>query len=373
MKWFRLCLLALCSLVALGVADFAAAEYSPRMGRFMQRDPLGYPDGMNSYAAYHVMYQGLDPSGMDDIRKNKEGHVHHVPEWATGWDRWDEATYLGQVGADGRITFDPALGLPPGRPLYSKIERWGGFDDFCDVRPRLEREANDAIKHGNREQARRQARAELNRDPEIRSYNYESERSRAPSAQAAAALQAGGEVVYIQGAKAAATAPVGTVTVKTLTWTYRGGRAALNMARAGDDVAGTGLTSLRSGIDGSNTAIARYVDDVPAGQNIDDLINDMKGQTWVKDAEHALVTLTCGRRVIVSGGRDGIDFITDDSGKLFVQVGDELQEVKRIMGHTHPSPTGPSQDDFDTMKALGQQRTYISEVGAEAVQRVNSP
>lgn len=34
----------------------------------MQRDPLGYPDGMNLYAAYHVMYAGVDPMGTELIR-----------------------------------------------------------------------------------------------------------------------------------------------------------------------------------------------------------------------------------------------------------------------------------------------------------------
>ena len=41
-----------------------AREYSVRLGRFMQRDPLGYPDGMNTYAAYHVLGVCLDPDGV---------------------------------------------------------------------------------------------------------------------------------------------------------------------------------------------------------------------------------------------------------------------------------------------------------------------
>ncbi|MEM9109501.1 MAG: RHS repeat-associated core domain-containing protein [Planctomycetota bacterium] len=32
-------------------------------GRFVQNDPLDYPDGMNRYAAYHVMYGSLDSTG----------------------------------------------------------------------------------------------------------------------------------------------------------------------------------------------------------------------------------------------------------------------------------------------------------------------
>jgi len=36
---------------------------NPATGRFQQRDPLGYPDGMNRYAGYHVMHGGWDPWG----------------------------------------------------------------------------------------------------------------------------------------------------------------------------------------------------------------------------------------------------------------------------------------------------------------------
>jgi len=38
--------------------------YIPELQRFGQRDPLGYPDGMNSYAAYHVLHGGVDPNGL---------------------------------------------------------------------------------------------------------------------------------------------------------------------------------------------------------------------------------------------------------------------------------------------------------------------
>jgi RHS repeat-associated protein len=35
----------------------------PRLGRFTQRDPLGYVDGMSAYAYYAGMHDGFDPSG----------------------------------------------------------------------------------------------------------------------------------------------------------------------------------------------------------------------------------------------------------------------------------------------------------------------
>lgn len=46
----------------------AEAMYDPGTGRFMQRDPAGYVDGMNRYAGYHVMHGGVDPMGMKSLR-----------------------------------------------------------------------------------------------------------------------------------------------------------------------------------------------------------------------------------------------------------------------------------------------------------------
>jgi RHS repeat-associated protein len=43
---------------------YRARYYDALLGRFLERDPLGYPDGLNTYAAYHVMYWGVDPWGM---------------------------------------------------------------------------------------------------------------------------------------------------------------------------------------------------------------------------------------------------------------------------------------------------------------------
>lgn len=62
--------LILTGLVCLLGSDYAAAMYDPGTGRFLQRDPSGYPDGMNSYGAYHVMRGGVDPVGLDSIEIN---------------------------------------------------------------------------------------------------------------------------------------------------------------------------------------------------------------------------------------------------------------------------------------------------------------
>ena len=44
-----------------------ARMLNSKLKRFNQRDPLGYPDGMNTYAAYHVLYGGVDPWGMESL------------------------------------------------------------------------------------------------------------------------------------------------------------------------------------------------------------------------------------------------------------------------------------------------------------------
>ncbi|MEM6853748.1 MAG: polymorphic toxin type 33 domain-containing protein [Planctomycetota bacterium] len=44
-------------------APAAAAMMHPQMGRFLQRDPVGYVDGLNQYAGYHIVSGGVDPSG----------------------------------------------------------------------------------------------------------------------------------------------------------------------------------------------------------------------------------------------------------------------------------------------------------------------
>ncbi|MCC5829801.1 MAG: hypothetical protein JJU36_10185 [Phycisphaeraceae bacterium] len=45
-------------------ARFRGREYHPLLGRFMQRDPLGYVDGGNLYAGYFVRWGGVDPMGL---------------------------------------------------------------------------------------------------------------------------------------------------------------------------------------------------------------------------------------------------------------------------------------------------------------------
>jgi RHS repeat-associated protein len=47
-----------------------ARIWNPPLGRFNQPDPLGYPDGMNRYAGYHIMHGTLDPLGLWEIERD---------------------------------------------------------------------------------------------------------------------------------------------------------------------------------------------------------------------------------------------------------------------------------------------------------------
>ena len=127
------------------------------------------------------------------------------------------------------------------------------------------------------------------------------------------------------------------------------------------------LITLASG-EGLQSGPAEFVRRVQVGEAISDLINDGRAASWITEAEHAIVSLkTVGagrvQRVIVSGGRDGIEFIKE-KGKLFIEMEGQVVEIRRIIGHTHPRPTGPSQGDLDALAILKQSRSYIVEIGA---------
>jgi len=51
---------------------------------------------------------------------------------------------------------------------------------------------------------------------------------------------------------------------------------------------------------------------------------------------------------------------------LILEIEGETVEVKRVIGHTHPRATGPSDDDLKALRILGQTRSYIFEIGGEA-------
>jgi hypothetical protein len=93
---------------------------------------------------------------------------------------------------------------------------------------------------------------------------------------------------------------------------------------------------------------ATTVRTIAKGEKVDDLIRELAQATYESGGvEHAIVSLKNGTRVIVRGGSGGI------------HLGDD---VKRVIGHTHPRTTGPSPEDFDMLRQLGQKHSYIYEL-----------
>jgi hypothetical protein len=99
-----------------------------------------------------------------------------------------------------------------------------------------------------------------------------------------------------------------------------------------------------------------------------ELVNDAKAWTWEYEAEHLLLRLTSGERIIVRGGRDGIVFTVKGEGDdrtLHMEIEGREVQVARIDWHTHPKVTGPSDGDLEALSILKQEESIIFEIGGE--------
>jgi hypothetical protein len=91
--------------------------------------------------------------------------------------------------------------------------------------------------------------------------------------------------------------------------------------------------------------------EINQGEKIADIVNEGSRLTWLDDVEHAVVKLNEGRRVLVSGGKHGIELSGD---------------VTRIYGHSHPwslPASGKSAGDVDALIQLNQRSSYLLERG----------
>ena len=134
-------------------------------------------------------------------------------------------------------------------------------------------------------------------------------------------------------------------------------------AKSSDDVAKKSSDDvvLNSSTPGADVRPMSIVREIKKGEKIQDIIDELRKLTYMDTVEHAVVTLKDGTRVIVSGGEHGIS-LSDD--------------VKRVIGHTHPhhhQKLGPSQGDKDALKQLGntdkggQRSSYLIEGGQDPV------
>lgn len=99
---------------------------------------------------------------------------------------------------------------------------------------------------------------------------------------------------------------------------------------------------------GGKTRAAVTVREISRGEKVDDLVHEVAKMTYTSDGlEHAIVSTKTGQRLIVRGGPGGIKF---------------GQDVRRVILHTHPLPSGPSMVDLDMLTALGQTKSWIYEL-----------
>ena len=105
----------------------------------------------------------------------------------------------------------------------------------------------------------------------------------------------------------------------------------------------------------------------------EDLINEAKERAWVNSAEHLLLKLDSGERVLVKGGPGGITFdVKGPTDNPPLQMRIEGREVKIvwIFWHTHPTVTGPSGGDLKALAILGQSESIIFEIGEPSGTRI---
>ena len=100
-------------LLVLHGASTASAYYNPRSGRFLSRDPIMYPDGANTYAAWYVP-ASVDPSGLSLYLGDRgprcaasmlDAHSPNLsnPNWDNQAGLWGGPTTAGATGPDDII------------------------------------------------------------------------------------------------------------------------------------------------------------------------------------------------------------------------------------------------------------------------------
>jgi hypothetical protein len=115
---------------------------------------------------------------------------------------------------------------------------------------------------------------------------------------------------------------------------------------------------------------AVFVRIVLATEELLSLAKDAKALTWETAREHAVLQIEDGRRIMVCGGTYGIELEqaapNDPFGRpvhsLWVSIEDQPVRVMKLILHTHPLVTGPSDDDLRILQQLGQSESYLFEI-----------
>ncbi len=96
---------------------------------------------------------------------------------------------------------------------------------------------------------------------------------------------------------------------------------------------------------------AKTIRIIQKGEKVKDLLHECAQLTFESGNEHGIVSLLSGERHLVVGGADGIN--------LSETFGDQL---RRVILHTHPKPSGPSAVDFTMLESLEQKSSWIYEL-----------
>ncbi len=105
---------------------YRARYYDAEMGRFLQRDPLDYVDGLNLYEYVSGQPTGaIDPFGSEQITLFELNHTFAPYPFYAGVEVW--ANWETESCADGSLGFDGSIGVTGkiGVGISEKIVIWG--------------------------------------------------------------------------------------------------------------------------------------------------------------------------------------------------------------------------------------------------------
>ena len=123
----------------IGLMYFRARYYSPQLGQFISRDPLGYVDGMSQYRAYFVP-GGMDPFGLEKLVAYFKGGAGVFPVYKTLFQKCYYHTQLnGQP-----VKIDTECPGPKGDRLYEH-----GFKQLSEIAKRLKKMCNTCTSKEN--------------------------------------------------------------------------------------------------------------------------------------------------------------------------------------------------------------------------------
>jgi hypothetical protein len=108
--------------------------------------------------------------------------------------------------------------------------------------------------------------------------------------------------------------------------------------------------------------LAQFIRLIAAEEDAESLLNEVKAETWTRRAEHAVLRLKDGRRVLVRGGAIGIELEIGPDGLPQVMVEDKSVSIIELLWHTHPKATGPSDFDCRLLDLLGQESSIVHEI-----------